>query len=402
MTSNPRIESDYETPAVRQLVSEGKPINPAMQALIDEKNRRANATSDVQQPVKPAFESHGAANLRRVERMAHHAVEAGKRYPGKNTHDAMCAQALAIVEGGEFRLPIPEGVNADLFQRRILNTLSKRGDTGKWLWSMKRTVGEREYTVSCRGIDRNPAPTIQKHGKRPKSPKAVPPIQQAVLPQPEPGVATDRQSGPRVPTETDIQNAAVDDYSDGADRRHETAGHSTNEFMELRDKPAFKPASSAPCPVLEQEVHEFGLDLTHSLCAPALEPFDTQPAVHEAVHGQPEPAASPDTSVARAVGAIGCIADAIPPCPLESELVEAVMAYWHGGPETDDLFMGQEGLCDRVRGYRRAKAIVESVLAPWLKEWDFTGAEEPVADLARRLHAAIVELMAIKEKGPAD
>lgn len=492
MISNPTIA---EGPgAVRQLVKNGKALDPEMQKMIAEKNAKANApvtmggapqvapmkrrTITLHPPIDegiyvpgideaeapeesvsaPKTSATAAQKLaparRKLERGASHPAilvekpevigvpdkshaksfehraadmreknaaiikrrEAQKlastQYPGKNVHDGMAAQALAIVNGGEVRLPIPEGVIPDLYQRRILNRLSKRKDTGQWLWSMVRTA-PGEFTLRCRGIDAAPAATSAKRGggghkrgryKRrepimPELPATASPSQEAVEAQPEPEVAT---APPEAPG---MANVAVP---------RET-----------------KPEPASDCPVLAQECAEFPVevvkdpedsdlaekiqDLTRGyaqvLAREAVAAFWDSPAIARAARDcvlavesvpqahteAPEPPLTPATGQPRG------IVDLIAADPPEAaELVERTLVYFGTLALSESVSESEyEDYCEihaprlveAIQRHRRAKAIVESILTPWSIEWDFTGTEAPFADLAVRFHRAIVDVM---------
>ena len=145
MTSNPRLDSTPLAP-VRRLVADGKPLDPAMQKLIDEKNRRANAAVTVAReavshpavlPPDPETagspkRSHKAKLDDRAAKMRakYSAADAAKPNPDPADHSAVVRRLLEITDGKTtLALNPPEGVKPGEYISRLMDTLRKRNGT---------------------------------------------------------------------------------------------------------------------------------------------------------------------------------------------------------------------------------------------------------------------------------
>jgi hypothetical protein len=109
--------------------------------------------------------------------------------------------------------------------------------------------------------------------------------------------------------------------------------------------------------------------------------------------------------VARQVAVLR-VEDIVPRDPPEAaELVDLMLEYHCGeydmSDSADQRLMDnvnlQAKLAETIDRHRRAKAITDALLAAWAADWEFAGTEPPFADLARRVHASLVEVMAQKK-----
>jgi hypothetical protein len=340
MTGIPHLENQPPAP-VRTLVANGEPLLPEGERLKAEKERVeliAEPLDRLEQRRQPLHPNEIAAKVENLKRRG--VIKQPGRPPHAESRDELARQALAVVAGGEVILDIPDGVSLRKFSQRILNGLSKRADTRGYLWSV-RDCGHHQVKLTCRGVDSKPAKmTAQiRREKRLRSP---------------------------------VGSFGVSTCADGGQNR------STGNL-------------DAPAPIVAAEPeHEVGLDLAHSPAAVAIPSENPTPAVKEYLTtGQ---------------GATLRIEDIVPADPPEAgQLVDLMLAY-HCGDWSDSSQEAEGRLMDNVnlqmelaqaiRIHRRAKAITDALMASWAEAWEFAGTEPPFADLAKRVHAALVDVLA--------
>jgi hypothetical protein len=281
-------------------------------------------------------------------------------------HDATVARLMQILDGkAHVALEPPDGMLPGEYMARLMETLRRRKDTSGHSWQC-RNIGGR-IVVKCNG-----------------------PVGRAQSP----------QDGP---VTGQLPEAA------------ESTGVATGPNVAL-------PAADLT------DVHEFGLDIRHSPAAVALvlEPIEipSDPAMHEkraafvealpavalALESQEAPTASPGADVARPVGQIS---DLLPEDPPEAaELVNLMIEYHITGVDGEGAawernLERQEELCRAIQRHRRAKAITDALLKEWeakykmevafIEEWSEEVGYRPdgtIADLAQRIHSALVSVMA--------
>jgi len=126
----------------------------------------------------------------------------------------------------------------------------------------------------------------------------------------------------------------------------------------------------------------------------------------EAAGAQDRPVSAVVPDVARQ-GAVLRIEDIVPGDPPEAAELVNLMLEYHCGDwpfsslETEDRLMDnvnlQAELAQAIQRHRRAKQITDMLITAWAADWEFAGTEPPFADLARRVHASLVEVMAQKK-----
>jgi hypothetical protein len=366
MTGIPHLENQPPAP-VRTLVANGEPLLPEGERLKAEKERVepvAEPLDRLEQRRQPLHPNEIAAKIENLKRLG--VIKQPGRPPHAESRDDLARQALAVVAGGEVVLDIPDGVSLRKFSQRILNGLSKRADTRGYLWSV-RDCGHYQVKLTCRGVDSKPAKmTAQiRREKRARKPQDAPPPELAILPVPKPETPTGAESG-----------AALDDVAEEPKDAHAPITDAEREAL-YNDSPVDAVLLEMP-PTFRFEIQPW--------------PAEVQPVAG---------------NVARPVAFL-CIADIVPADPPEAaELVDLMLEY-HLGKLLDQAdgedaayernLERQCELCQAIQRHRRAKQITDALMTAWSADWEFAGTEPPFADLVKRIHSALVDVLAGAEK----